>query len=205
MRDLREQLGAALRGRVAVVAVGNPAHGDDGAGLLLAEKLREAGCPSVHVAGTSPERVLRWLAREGSNTVLFLDAVDFHGQPGSVIFLNSAAIKTRFPQISTHKLSLGLLARLIEQEGKTGVWLLGIQPESLNPAGSVRGSRTSKNARSINPESDGCRQPSRPIPGPGAEPALSGRVRQTVELMGQLLVEILKPGWSFEPWLRTGS
>ena len=39
----------------------------------------------------------------------------------------------RFPQISTHKISLGLLAKRAEANGTTKAWLLGVQPESLKP------------------------------------------------------------------------
>jgi len=39
----------------------------------------------------------------------------------------------RFPQVSTHKISLGLLARCLEANGRTRAWLLGVQPESLQP------------------------------------------------------------------------
>ncbi|MCX6905586.1 MAG: hypothetical protein NTW03_19330, partial [Verrucomicrobia bacterium] len=46
-------------------------------------------------------------------------------------FLNSAEMAARLPQVSTHKLSLGLLARLIEAGGRTRAWLLGVQPGSL--------------------------------------------------------------------------
>ncbi len=70
-------------------------------------------------------------AERDYDQVLFLDAVDFGGAPGEVVLLNSAEMEARFPQISTHKISLGLLARLVEANGKTKAWLLGVQPESL--------------------------------------------------------------------------
>ena len=46
-------------------------------------------------------------------------------------------IRDRFPQVSTHKLSLGLLARQIEAQGRIRVWLLGVQPESLKLRGAL--------------------------------------------------------------------
>ena len=40
----------------------------------------------------------------------------------------------RFPQVSTHKISLGLLARLDRGAvARRKAWLLGVQPESLRP------------------------------------------------------------------------
>ncbi|HQL77693.1 MAG TPA: hydrogenase maturation protease [Verrucomicrobiota bacterium] len=84
-------------------------------------------------AGVSPERFIGRLAVEGFDHVIFLDAVEFGGAPGSVVLLDSQEMAARFPQVSTHKLSLGLLARQIEATGRTRAWLLGVQPGSLKP------------------------------------------------------------------------
>jgi len=90
------------------------------------------GLPSqVIIAGNTPERFIGRVAEEGFDHVIFLDAVEFGGTPGSVVLLDSDQMTARFPQVSTHKLSLGLLARQIEANGQSKVWLLGVQPESL--------------------------------------------------------------------------
>ena len=73
------------------------------------------------------------MADEGFDHLIFLDAVEFGGAAGSVVLLNSDEIAARFPQVSTHKLSLGLLAKQVEANGRTKAWLLGVQPESLKP------------------------------------------------------------------------
>ncbi|MBN2506123.1 MAG: hydrogenase 3 maturation endopeptidase HyCI [Verrucomicrobia bacterium] len=127
MTHLRPHLQAALQGRVCLVGVGNPDRGDDSLGLRLAERLR-APSWNVLLAGTTPERHLASLAAAAFDHVVFLDAVDFGGPPGSVVLLDADQIQTRRPQVSTHKLSLGLLARCIETNGTTRAWLLGVQP-----------------------------------------------------------------------------
>jgi hydrogenase maturation protease len=53
--------------------------------------------------------------------------------PGSTILLDSEQMSARYPQVSTHKISLGLLAKWAEANGTTKAWLLGVQPESLKP------------------------------------------------------------------------
>jgi hydrogenase maturation protease len=153
MADLREQLEQIFQGRVCLLGVGNVDFGDDGFGVRLAEELgdSEAASPQkpahgssvrsgmsiarlrlkVINAGTTPERFIGRLAAEGFEHVIFLDAVELGGAAGSVVFLNSDEMAGRFPQISTHKISLGLLARQVEANGQTKVWLLGVQPESL--------------------------------------------------------------------------
>ena len=83
------------------------------------------------IAGTTPERLIGRVTDEAFDRVVFLDAVEFGGAPGSVVLLDSDDMAARFPQISTHKISLGLLARQIEANAQSRVWLLGVQPESL--------------------------------------------------------------------------
>jgi hydrogenase maturation protease len=87
-------------------------------------------------AGTMPERFIRLVSEKGFDHLIFLDAVEFGKPSGSVIFLNAEEMTDRFPQISTHKISLGILAEYIEAEG-TKTWLLGVQPESLATTGTL--------------------------------------------------------------------
>jgi hydrogenase maturation protease len=131
MADLRDQLGECFRGRVCLMGMGNTDYGDDGLGVKLAEDLVEAGVPDVIVAGTMPERFIDSAIADEFDYIIFLDAVEFGAAAGSVVFLNAEEMAARFPQISTHKISLGLLAKLVEEKGKTRAHLLGIQPESL--------------------------------------------------------------------------
>jgi hydrogenase maturation protease len=126
-------LQAVLEGRVAVVGVGNPDLGDDGAGLALAQALARRGAADVHVGERTPERWMGRLRQEGFRTVLFLDAVDAGRAPGDVVLLDATGVEARFPQVSTHRISLGSLARLLEADGGVRVLLLGLQPRSLAP------------------------------------------------------------------------
>jgi hydrogenase maturation protease len=136
MSDLREQLQQLFQGRVCLMGLGNVTYGDDGFGVRLAEALISSA-PAVGnrcrviIAGTTPEWLIGRVVGERSDHVVFLDAVEFGGAPGSVVLLDSDKMAARFPQISTHKLSLGLLAKQVEANGRTKAWLLGVQPESL--------------------------------------------------------------------------
>jgi hydrogenase 3 maturation protease len=119
------------------MGLGNIDYGDDGLGVRLAEKLAAAGVPDVIVAGTMPERFIDSATADNFEYLLFLDAVEFGAQAGSVVFLNAEEMAARFPQISTHKISLGLMAKLVEEKGRTRARLLGIQPESLRSTGEL--------------------------------------------------------------------
>lgn len=137
MPNLREQLQRCLEGRVCWMGLGNVELGDDGFGVRLAEKLIEAGTTDVIVGGASPDRWLGRVVEEGFDQLVFLDAVEFGNAPGSVVLLSTEEIIARFPQVSTHHISLGLLAKWVETTGNTRAWLLGVQPESLNRVGSL--------------------------------------------------------------------
>ncbi len=142
MTDLREQLRHCFQGRVCVMGLGNVDHGDDGFGVYLAESMaaRLTGSGEVFLArnvisaGTMPERYIGYLTAKGFDHLVFLDAVEWSGKPGSMILLTVEELTSRFPQISTHKMSLGLLAKLINEDNRTKVWLLGVQPGSLKTA-----------------------------------------------------------------------
>jgi hydrogenase maturation protease len=116
------------------MGLGSVEGGDDGFGVRLAEALDRAGAPDVVIGATAPEQLAGRCSRRGFDHLVFLDAADFGAAPGSVVFLNSQQMAARFPQISTHRLSLGMLARCVEAGGTTRAWLLGAQPASLKPA-----------------------------------------------------------------------
>ena len=129
MANLRRQLEQLLTGQVCFMGLGNVEYGDDAFGVRLAEALSGAGVPDVIIAGVVPHRWIGQLV--GFDHVVFMDAIEFGGTPGDAIFLDSAEMTSRFPQISTHKISLSVLAQWVEATGKTKAWLLGAQPESL--------------------------------------------------------------------------
>ena len=118
------------------MGVGNSEYGDDGLGVRLAEALarrleRVENAPTVIDAGMLPERFVGRVAEEGYDSLVFLDAVDFGAEPGSVLVADGEEMKSRFPQVSTHKISLGMLASWVEGSGKTKARLVGVQPESM--------------------------------------------------------------------------
>ena len=130
MESVAQQLGS-LRGRVCLMCVGNPDGGDDALGVRLGEALAARGLRDVVIAGSSPEDFVMRVARAGCDHLIFIDAIDFGAEPGSVVFLSSDELVGRLPQVSTHRISLGLLAKWAESDGCTRSWLLGVQPQSL--------------------------------------------------------------------------
>lgn len=120
-----------------MVCLGSDEGGDDALGLRLGERLARRGVPDVIMAGTQPESVLRRDISRVFDHLVFLDAVHFGGGAGDAVWLDSTEMAARFPQVSTHRLCLGLLAKLVEAEGTTRAWLLGVEPASLVPAATL--------------------------------------------------------------------
>ncbi len=115
------------------MGLGHAGHGDDGLGLKLAEDLQAAGFSEVILAGLHPEQWLGQLMQERYDHLVFLDAVEFGAAPGALVFLDASEMERRFPQVSTHQLSLSTLAALVTAHQQTKVWLLGVQPATLHP------------------------------------------------------------------------
>ena len=123
---LEEELASKLKGRVVVVGVGDSEHGDDGAGPLIADLLIQAGVQDVIDSGASPE-LDTWKIRELSpDTVLFVDAVDFSGQPGEVALIEPKDLRSS--GFDTHRAPLKLTMEYLEQSMECKCFLLAIQP-----------------------------------------------------------------------------
>lgn len=128
-----------LRGSCTVIlGVGNTLKGDDGAGPLVCEQLKQIGLSAEVIdTGTVPENYIQPIISNAPDNLLVIDAMHFAAQPGTInIFtpeqLDSAAI-------STHTLSPRIFIDIVRQNTSAEVYLIGIQPaqtqlgQSLSP------------------------------------------------------------------------
>jgi hydrogenase maturation protease len=129
--NLSETLLEILAGSVGFISVGNVDRSDDGAGVVIARQLKDGGLPDIFEGATMPERILPTVRSDDYDTVIFLDAVDAGVEAGSVFLMNARDIAARYPQVSTHKISLGTLAGMLQSNNGPDVYLLGIQPETI--------------------------------------------------------------------------
>jgi hydrogenase 3 maturation protease len=124
---MREELGRRLQGKVALLGVGNPLWGDDGAGPALIRRL-DGRVPALLVdAGESPESYWGKIVAYRPQAVLVVDAVSWGGEPGSVALLEE--VQENGSPITTHRVSLNLLLDLLRAETGADVFVLGIQPK----------------------------------------------------------------------------
>jgi len=128
---LIDELRSKLLGRVAVVGVGDSRNGDDGAGPMIAGLLADAGIDRVIDAGPSPE-LETWRLRELTpRTVLFVDAVDFGGEPGDAALLEPEDLRSK--GFDTHRAPLRLTMEYLERELGADCYLVAVQPRDVKP------------------------------------------------------------------------
>jgi hydrogenase 3 maturation protease len=121
MRSPLEELHRLVAGRrFVVVGVGNPLRGDDGVGSWTARR-----CEDAIDAETVPENFLGVILARRPDLVLFVDAAEIGGEPGSLALAPAGDLAARVP--STHAPSLLPIAQILGVHGIRS-WVLGIQP-----------------------------------------------------------------------------
>jgi hydrogenase 3 maturation protease len=130
MKGLEEELLGRLEGkRFGVVGIGNVIKGDDGAGCLVVEKLGENfSMPTVDCAEV-PENYGGWVERRDLEAVVYVDAVEFGGEPGEVRIIPLE--KMMQSATSTHHLSLHYMIKFLKDEWTGDAIMVGIQPVSM--------------------------------------------------------------------------
>lgn len=118
---------------MALLAVGNPLLGDDGAGVALGRALqaRLGDSPDLRIfpAETAPENFGGPLRRFAPDLALWLDAADLGAPPGTAACLPWQAAEESRP--GTHFGSPALFAQFMEAETGAEVLLLTVQPEAM--------------------------------------------------------------------------
>lgn len=133
-RSLRRLVSPRPNGRpprLAVVGVGQPLRGDDGAGPAVARRLAAlaGGWLLVVNAGHAPENCLGPIVRFRPDAILFIDAARGGGAPGDLTWLRPDEADGRGG--STHTLSLAMLAGYLAAESGAAVHILGIEPANV--------------------------------------------------------------------------
>ncbi len=99
-----------------IICCGNPDRGDDGAGALVARRLRELGIETVTRTGEASELVEAW---RGADHVVVVDAVETGAPAGTVWQWDGPqASFPSHPSTSTHGLGLAkaiTLARVLDR------------------------------------------------------------------------------------------
>ena len=119
----------AGEGNIVVIGVGNPLCGDDGVGVLIAQRLKSRGfAENVVIAGTNPENFISYIASKDPKVVIFVDAINADLEPGSVIFASLSDAEKKYGIFSTHNIPFSLVLKLI---GNVKGYIFGIQAVNI--------------------------------------------------------------------------
>jgi len=132
MQELKDELRRILKGRVAIVGVGNVMRGDDGFGAVLVRILkRRVNSERILLidAEMMPENYGKKIREFKPEKVLIIDAVDFNSSPGDVVIFGEDAIKENF--MSTHKIPLSVFASFLRRDTRAEFFFLGVQPKKI--------------------------------------------------------------------------
>jgi hydrogenase maturation protease len=106
--------------RVVVIGVGNPYRRDDAAGLVVAQRLRQAAPGHVTVMELEGEPTALLEAWKGAHTVVLIDAVFSGAEAGTVHRLDAqaGAIPQELFRYSTHAVSVAEAVELARALGQ---------------------------------------------------------------------------------------
>jgi hydrogenase 3 maturation protease len=137
---LTKIVGAAEK--IVLLGVGNELMADDGAGCLVARRLRKSlgrkiadRAFQVFDAGTAPENFTGLIRRDDPDLVLLVDAAGFGQQPGTIAVIEHGQFESSLP--STHSLPLSAMIRYLEETTRADVAVLLIQAGSVQLDGAM--------------------------------------------------------------------
>jgi len=143
MADLYEFLMDKLQNvkKLAVMGVGSIFMADDGAGIMVVERLKkvfiEDEYPRLrfYIGETAPENFSGEIKRFNPCHLLVIDAADAHEKPGSIMCIEPEIIGGI--SFSTHLLPLRIMTEYLQRETGMGVTFLGIQHKDVTYGAAV--------------------------------------------------------------------
>lgn len=120
----------AKDGTTLYIGIGNRLRGDDYAGLFVSEQINACGNISVLLAGDNPEDAYDEALKLKPAKAVFIDAAEMGLPAGTLQVLYEDTLSER--SMTTHKMPVPLISRLIREETGADVVILGIQPACVD-------------------------------------------------------------------------
>ncbi len=132
--DIFQGISEVMSKKTCIVAVGSELYRDDAVGLYLVNRVLR-GAHSDRVTFIMAEDVIEnyvfKIAGEDCDNVMIIDAVKSDSEVGSVVFGPLGEFNELIGDFSTHKLSLKLSGKILEDHNKK-TYLLGIEAGDLD-------------------------------------------------------------------------
>lgn len=121
--------------KITIVGIGNELNGDDGAGVLIARKIKKALSFSENLliveGSIAPENFSAPVRRFKPDWIWLIDAADLKHNPGYIEIITLEEIDG--VTVFAHGLPLSIFGKYIQSETGASVIIFGIQPENLEP------------------------------------------------------------------------
>ncbi len=120
-----------IKKKTVIVGMGNPLKGDDGAGVLIVEKLMKkinSDKIKFFIVEEAIENYLGKIKRLNPDTIIIFDAVDFGGEKGEIKFFKPTDIMNI--STTTHSFSLPDLLKIYNLIPRSVI--IGIQPVKIS-------------------------------------------------------------------------
>lgn len=127
--DLISSIKERLKGKVAIVGLGNILRGDDGLGPKLIEVLKQKKVnASLFDCGTAPENYIFPILATSCDTVILIDAADLGIQAGGIRIFDLGEITN--VSFSTHNPSPRLFTDLLKTgKENLNIFVVSVQPK----------------------------------------------------------------------------
>lgn len=116
-------------GLTVILTIGNLLRSDDGIGPYIASALTDAKDLKIIDAGYTPENCIDKVTALKPKRIIIIDAADFEGVAGEVRLVDREHIPET--SLSTHMISLKVIASLLEKDTQAQIKFLGIQPVTV--------------------------------------------------------------------------
>lgn len=119
-----------LKGKIALLGIGNIMRGDDGVGSVLASWLKTKVNFLVYDCSESPENYLGKVIKDAPEVIILVDAVDFGAKPGELKILQKENLQTA-NLFFTHNVSLGIVVEYLKRHLASDIIILMVQPKTI--------------------------------------------------------------------------
>ncbi len=126
---IQKQLNEILLKIPVIIGIGNEMRGDDGAGIEIIKRLQKNGISNTLAVNSTPENYLQKIAMMPGNARLWIDIINWNGEPGETKIFDTDTISHY--TISTHNFSLVVIINFLKDLKNVQDYFLGIQPQNL--------------------------------------------------------------------------
>jgi len=137
--DISSVIKSKMKGRVAIVGIGNILRGDDGLGPKLIEILKDkhpAMPAGLFDCGTAPENYIFPILATSCDTVVLIDAADLGMRPGDARVFDLDQISN--VSFSTHNPSPRLFTDLLKTgKDNMNIFIVSVQPKTTALGNSI--------------------------------------------------------------------